>query len=71
MTFDFSEALRLAKQGQHVRRQAWKEGRTMVVIQIREGNKELPIMADCQEGAFFNYYKAFSLDALAEDWCEA
>lgn len=71
ISFDFGEAIRLAKQGIPVKRKTWFADESIRMILFHTNEGAIPILGRHFNGAFRDDVRLSSLDLLAEDWMEA
>ena len=65
---DFSEALKLLKQGATVRRASWRENKRIMLIQGFHTDSIMPYIAISAKDNKLGVYTALTSDILADDW---
>ena len=65
---DFSEALKLLKQGATVRRASWRENKCIKLIQGFHSDSIKPYIAITTKDNKIGVYIALTYDILADDW---
>ena len=65
---DFSEALKLLKQGATIRRASWSGHKSIMLIQPYQTDLVLPYIAISTKDSKVGVYTATNCDLLANDW---
>ena len=65
---DFSEALKLLKQGATIRRASWSGHKSIMLIQPYQTDLVLPYIAISTKDNKVGVYTAITCDILADDW---
>ena len=65
---DFSEALKLLKQGATIRRASWSGHKSIMLIQPYQTDLILPYIAISTKDNKVGVYPATTCDILADDW---
>lgn len=65
---DFSEALKLLKQGATIRRDSWSGSKRIKLIQDKDSDLFLPYIMIITKDNKIGVYTATNCDILADDW---
>ena len=65
---DFSEALKLLKQGATIRRDSWSGSKRIMLIQDKNSDSFLPYIRIITKDNKIGVYTATNCDILADDW---
>ena len=65
---DFSEALKLLKQGATLRRDSWSESKHIELIHDKNSDSFLPYIRIITKDNKIGVYTATNCDILADDW---
>ena len=65
---DFSEALKLLKQGAVMRRASWSGAKRIVLMTCPTDLEILPYIRIVTKGGKYGVYTATNCDILADDW---